>query len=347
MAATSKSTALGRPPRTVRRRFGGLRGILLLIPLAIVILIFVAWVVPTTRWAKGTGFVMTEQEAEIRPSVQGAIERWLVRDGQEVKKEQLLIQLKDSVQRAGCDQVLKELKAVQAQLARLQSFNRLNDLQRREQTFQANRKLEVARGRLEKMQGASSGVFSPHELVEAKLNVDVATSRLAELELPRGEVREKQVAVLKEQIEAARKKVVLYKAEVELRKIRSSLNGMVRLNRFDPGEVIKPDHVLGQVFDTASWIVRLKLSERHIVYVRQGQSVRIKLAAYPSLRYGYLWAVVSRVTPVVSPQATGDGIFYVEARINKKAGLQLRPGLTVRARIEVGRTSWLLRILRL
>jgi len=110
MAGTSKSTALGRPPRTVRRRFGGLRGILLLIPLAIVGLIVAAWVVPTTRWAEGTGFVMTEQEAEIRPSVQGAIERWLVRDGQEIKKEQLLIQLKDSVQQAGCDQALNELK---------------------------------------------------------------------------------------------------------------------------------------------------------------------------------------------------------------------------------------------
>ena len=345
MSESSTSSATGRPPRTVRRRRRPFRRVLLVILVVVAALVATAALVPTTRWATASGYVMTERETEIRPSVEGAIKRWLVKDGDEVKKGQLLIQLDDSVQQAACKLAQWERKAAEAKLARLRSMQELEQAQRRKHIFQAERKLAMATDSLKKMQEASSGGFSPQEIREAKLAVEVASSQLSELKLSHDEVLANQIAVLQEDIKTAREKVALHTAEAEQREIRAAQNGTIRLNRFEPGEVVKPDHVLGQVFDGSAWSVRLKLPEHHIRYVKEGQHVNVELAAYPSWRHGYVKATVSKVVPVVSPQATGDGIFQVYARIDDPDNSRLHPGMSARAHIATGTTNWLFRLI--
>ena len=63
--------------------------------------------------------------------------------------------------------------------------------------------LKLAQAYLDRMTVGVGDGFSPKEVDEARLKVDVAASQLAELKLPREDVMEKQVTVLREQIEAA------------------------------------------------------------------------------------------------------------------------------------------------
>jgi len=308
-------------------------------------LVLAAALTPTTHWVQGTGHVMTENEAEIRPSVQGAIDRRLVDSGATVRKGQLLVQLIDSIQQATYEQARDERQAVQARLEHMRSAQLLERRQRSEQIFRAERKLRMATDELKKMEDVGSDVVSVKELAEVRLEVDLAASGLAELKLPRDEVMDKQIRVLEEQVKSAKQDVVLWKSQVELRRIRSPLDGIVQFNRFGPGEVVNTGDVVGQVFDPGSWIVRLKLSERHIAYVREGQRVQVWLTARSPSRRGSLRAAISDVTRVVTPQATGDGIFVAEARIDDPSDPRLKVGLTARARIETGRTKWLFRLL--
>ena len=345
MSKSNAAPAVGRPPRTVKPKLGKLRLFLMAALILLAGLLVAACFVPAGRWAEGTGYITTEREAEVRPSAEGAIAAVLVEDGQEVKEGELLLQLKDSVQRASCEQSRRQLRADQARLDHLISVQSLDTSKLSEQIFQAKRRLTVAQNRLKKMQSSSSG-FSKQEVEEARLEVDLATSRVAELELPRAEVMAKQITVLKEGIEAGRKAVTLHEAQVSLRQVRAAVSGVLALNRFAIGEVVKPDHVLGQIFDRgSSWLVRLKLSERDISYVRTGQRVRVELSARPSWRYGYLWATVSRITPVITPRSTGDGIFHVEATMDDSGEVVLNPGMSVRAAIDTGQTTWLYRLL--
>ena len=318
---------------------------LLIVLLALAGLVAAAAFTPTTHWVEsGKGFVITEKEAEIRSSVEGAVKHLDVRDGALVQKGQSLIQLEDSVERAAYDQARDRLRAIKESLEEMRFEQELDRAQRKERVSRIKLRREVLRNELEKMEKAGSGVFSTQELATARLKVDMVRSELVELELPRDELMAKQIKVLQEQIEAASKSVILAKAQLGLRMIRSPLNGIVYFNRCEPGEVVKATDVLGQVFDHSSWIVRLELPEWSIDYVCEGQAVKVELAARSSFRHGYIPATVSKVTPVITPQATGDGRFVVEARINEPGDLKLKSGMQARANVNTGQTTWLLRL---
>lgn len=330
-----------RPPRTIRSRRRAGR-MFLIGTVAVIVLAGLSAVLPTTRWAEGTGYLTTDREAELRPSVEGPIAQWLVGTGQKVEKGQLIIQLNNDVQKADYQQADVELKSKQAQLEQLLASQQLDRAQRSEQIARAEKNLDLAQMMYQRMSG---GGFSAREVEEARLHVEVAKSELAELQLPRDTVMDNQVAVLKEQIEAARKAVAAQEAQLRLREVRAPLSGIVQLNRFEPGEVVKPDHVLGQVFDQDAWIVKMTLPEESLPYVKVGQPVKVSVAAYPHLRYGYFDATVKRITPVVTPRPTGNGVYLVEAGLVPPSNLPIQPGMTTTAYVNAGKTTWLRRLI--
>ena len=342
---SKKPDAVGRPPRTQRGRWSARRVILILLLLLAGVLAAGA-LVPATRWVHGAGYVITDAEVELRPSVEGAIERRLVSSGAKVAKDQLLVQMKVAVQQAAYDRAVSSLDVKRAELNRLTVTHTWEDDVRATEIERGRQRLKLAQAQLTRISSAStSGAVSPAELEQAELEVALAVSELAELEIPREKVRFEQVQVLTEEIEAAQKLVDLRKAEIDLRQVRSPMSGTVYFNRFEPGEVVKPERVLGQVYDRSAWVVKLKVSEASLRHIKKGQPAEVDLAAYPTLQYGYLDAVVCRVLPVVTPRATGDGIFYVEARLEEQDRVALQPGMSARVQVNTGRTTWLGRLL--
>ena len=341
---TTTTGANKRPPRTKKPRVSFKR-IIAFVALLLTALVALAAFVPTTRWAAATGYLMTDSEAELRPSVEGNIAEWLVRSGQPVEAGDVVMRLEDSLQRTALEQARAEVQTRRALLQRTRTQFEFEDSQIAEQVRRLEQRLKAANDRLTMLVESGPGAFSPTELDAARLEVSLITSQLDELRLPREKMRAEQLAVLQDQIAAAEKAAAVHEAEIALRQVRTPVEGAVYFNRFETGEMVKPEDVLGQVFDRRQWVVKLKLTERQIAHVEVGQEVEVALAPYPTLRYGTLRARVSRILPVVTPQATGDGIFYVEAALEAPEGLQLQPGMSANASIDTGRTTWLLRIL--
>jgi len=336
--------AAGRPPRTVRRTFR-FRRFLLVALLVLGGLVAAAITVPTTRWAEGSGYVMTDKELEIRSPVEGSVRDIRARSGAHVTQGDLLIQLDDAVHRAALEKAATELEGAKARLDSRRISQDLERASREEQKKRAKKKLQLAQDHLEKMLKSGGLGFSQKEKDDAQLTADLAQSQLAELSLPREQLWEKEIEVLQEQIEEARKTVHLHQAEVALRRITAGIAGTMQFNRFEPGQVVKNTFVIGQIFDENAWVVKIKLGERHLPHVSLGQAVEIELAAYPPLRFGRFEGTVSRIYPVVSPQATGDGIFSIEVSFQKPPDLPLSPGMRARARAHTGRTTWMYRLL--
>lgn len=327
-----------RPPRTPRQKRLTMRRISLIALLLLVLLVLAGWFIPVTRWVNGNGYLMTDLEVELRPSVEGAIDKWLVRSDDRVEKDQLIIQLANAVQRADFEQAQSQLKAKQAELSQLMSSQELDRNRRKEQVLRAQQNLTLAEAYLERMM--SSEGFSPKEVDESRLRVSIARSELAELQLPVDDVRAKQIAVLHEQIEASKKAVAAHEAQLKQREIRAPLTGTVQLNRFEPGEVVKPEHVLGQIFDQNAWVVKLNVAEQAMAHVKIDDRVLVALSPYPTLKYGYLEAKIKRIVPVVTPRPNAPGIFYVEAALKLPSGLEIMPGMTATGWIDTGKTNW-------
>jgi len=333
-----------RPPRTQRRSYLSLGRLIWLLPALVMALLIVLSLTPATRWVYATGYSMTSREVEIRPSVEGAIDQWLVASGSEVQAGDLLIVLKSEVQRAAYDQAVHDLNARREQLEQMVMAHEVERARRQEQIYQAERSFELARQHAELMSEGRG--FAMREIQDAMLRKQVAASRLVELSVPYDELWAQQQQVLREQIHAAQTTIALRQAELNLREIRASIPGTVYFNRFEPGEHVKTEHVLGQIFDESQWVAKLRVGERDLAHVTLAQQVQLSLASYPTLRFGYLSGQVSRILPVVTPQATGDGVFYVEAAITEvPAGMTLHPGMTVTGYIQAGQTNWLMKLL--
>jgi len=303
-----------------------------------------AYFAPTDRWVRSGGYVVTDDEAELRPSEEGAIASWHVRSGDRVEKGDLLIQLNDTVQRASYEESQSRLSREQAEMDRLQSQQELSQKSRAQRIRQAERDLALQKLMAERIT-TTAGAFSQKEVEEAKLKVELAESKLADAMLDPAELMDRQIKVLRQDIATSEKNLARLEAELELRKIRAPLAGEVYFHSFETGEVVKTQDVLGQVFDPAKWIVKLKLNERDMPFVELGQPVKVGLSAYPWYRFGYARGEVSRIYPVISQQTTGDGIVYVEAVITDFGELEPRPGLTADTWINTGETNWLFRVL--
>jgi multidrug resistance efflux pump len=340
---TSKSG--GRPPRKTNKSFWTFKRALLLFLLIVAGAGAAAFFLPTERTVEAKGHVNTDNEAELRPSVQGVIRQWLVRSGDRVEKNQVVIQLDDRIQQARLEHARKQRKILEARLEHRTRAMKLTADERKAQIFRAEKVLTSAEEELQRITESGPAAFSPTEVAAAELRAQLARSELQELRISRDEVDRQEIQVLREQITAAHDAVALHEAEVERRKIRAPLDGTVQFNSYEPGEVVKPEHVLGQVFDRSKWVVKLMISERAMPHVEVGQSVDIALTGYPTLKHGTVPGRITRLIDIVTPQPTGDGVFYAEATLEPEHGRRLSPGMGAMATIHAGTTtllgSWL------
>lgn len=332
-----------RPPRTKKNRKLTFWRILSVLLVLIIGLMAIAAILPATRWAHGEGYVITDREIEVHASVEGAIELGSVPTGSMVLPGDILIQLNDAVQQASLEESRSQADAQLAALESLRKQQELAEAQRKEQILQAQMTLQLAKSQLEQMNGQAG--FSKKEVEEADLRMRLATSRLTELSLPHDDIDRLAIEVLKQRIAASHNEINRLMAEVEQRKVRAPIAGTIHFHRFEPGEIVKPEHVLGQIFDRSTWIVRIQITERRLPDVKLDQEAEVYLSAYHRFGNAPLTARVNKIDPVVSPLATGDGIFSVELTINPPDGLVLQPGMTAWADINTGSTTWLWRLL--
>ncbi|MBL4702042.1 MAG: efflux RND transporter periplasmic adaptor subunit [Phycisphaeraceae bacterium] len=342
--ATKKTQGVSRPRRTVKPRIR-FKQIAIIFFLILVGLLTMSLLVTRSLQIQGPSYITTDQEVELRPSVAGAIEKVYFHDGDLVKPKDLLIQLMADVQMAAFEEAQSDLKAKSAQYAETQSNIALRKARRKEQLYQADQELKLAQSRYKRMQEViKSGGVSRSELEDTRLKVNVLTSRVAELNLPYDGLEVQQLNVINELINAARKRVALHQAECDARQIRANMTGYIYFNRFETGEVVKPEHVLGQIFDTSAWVVKIRVPERYLGRVKIGQKVEVETTAYWAWQHGYLQGTVTRMIPVVDSQATGDGIFYVEAQIPNPS-YDLQPGMTAQTTIYADKVPLLMSLI--
>jgi HlyD family secretion protein len=251
-----------------------------------------------------SGTLTYESQVTLAPEVTGRVKEILVEEGDQVKREQLLMRLDPAAARAAIEQ-----SKAQVRQARL-------NIERRQVDFDAQvikvKRFEALRDR---------GMVDANSLQEL-----TAARDLAEVDL-----RTSREALSQAQAQLSQAREMLAKTE-----IRSPLDGKVTAIYVKVGQTAVPSFsgisgsILVDVADTASIDAEINVDETDIARVRVGAQARVVPAAFPDKT---LLGTVDQVAIAPRIQAGQNKSYPVRIRLMNTADVIFHPGMSCRAEV--------------
>lgn len=276
----------------------------------------------------------TISEGKVIPSSQikyiqslegGIIEEILVREGQKVKKNEVIIRLNNTFSLSNYREERARYLALQASIARLKAetqgqdkidfpaeLSQYTDLIRTETEFfntrknQMQNKLGVLKKTYELSQNeykmteplVKQGVMSTIELL--RLEKEMNEKKGAIEDFSKNFIQEAYVELTKKNAEfAALSESLVSKGDrVDRSILRSPVNGTVKkVNVSTLGQVIKPgENILEIVPDEDSLLIQARVSPTEIGFIHPGQAASVKITAYDFSVYGGLEGKVEYIS---------------------------------------------------
>jgi adhesin transport system membrane fusion protein len=340
--------------------------------ITIVVLLVWASFAKIDQVTRASGSVIASARTqEIQSSEGGILTQLLVKEGDNVKKGQLLVILEEARAQASVDNSATKIAALKAKISRLEAeiFNKplifTSDVQKYPEYMQNQKDLYMRR-----KQAIEQDVMALQNMLQ------LARQELAMNEplLKYGDVSQadiiklqRQVADLEAQINNKRNKY-FEEAQAELTKAQEDLQAEEeqlrdraqvlqqkrltaptdgKVNNIEVttiGGVVKPGDIIMQLLPTSSdLIIEAKVTPADIAYVKEGQSAKVKLDAYDYSIFGAMNGEVTYISPdtLIEKTAKGEVPYYrVQIRI-KQAEFQdrgkdivIRPGMTATVEIK-------------
>ncbi len=309
--------------------------------LIFMMLILAGWVikVPRTVWANGN--VISEEYAEIRPAVAEVVQAVAAHTGDQVKRGDLLVQLNSSEATAALEESRRQVYKAEAEVVRREAEIAEQKRRLAEDIAVVDLKLKNALSRLARTQELlNRGLAAGSALEDEQLKVDLIRAELDSLQQQDLTVFDKELAVMKAELAARQEAVSRFEAAVRLREVRAPIDGQVLRYEFVPGELVRPDMVLMEIFGGDRQVLKLRIPERHAVRVTPGNFYRARLASYHGLRKTWFAGEVQQLRNVIQYEnQVGYRVAYCSF---DSQGRVVPPGATAEARIYCGKTRlWL------
>ncbi|MCL4798582.1 MAG: efflux RND transporter periplasmic adaptor subunit [Burkholderiales bacterium] len=279
-----------------------------------------------------TGRVITPARVEIGAVITGTAVAVRVKEGDQVKQDQVLAGLQDEELRAALAQARAALREAEARVTQLAKVG----LPVSEQTVaQAAANLELAeREHARIKQLYESGFYGKARLDEAERNLDNARaahkSALAQAASNRPQGSDYALAIARQS--QARAAVEVAEAKLANTVIRAPADGTVLRKFVEPGDVVQPGKKLFEMSVAGETQLVLQVDEKNLRFLRLGQAALAVADAYPG---GTFSAEIFYIAPSVDAQR---GSVEVKLRVPDPPEF-LRPDMTVSAEIEAARKS--------
>jgi HlyD family secretion protein len=259
-----------------------------------------------SRLVKASGEIDPREKVNISAHVVGKIERLYVEEGDRIEAGRPFLDLEKEAFVAERDQWAAQVRSARTDVSRAEVA--LAD---------ARRKLERARTL------SAQGVVSREQLEAAEL--EERSLRL-------------QVQGAREAVQQAEAQLSRARDDLSKTTIYAPLSGRVIKLSAEEGEVVvsgtmnNPASVIGTIADLSEILARVDVDETEIVYVRPGQTAKLKVDAIPDRIYtGRVVEVGS--SSITKPQQP-DVTFFEVKLLFDKPDEDLRPGMSVRAEID-------------
>jgi HlyD family secretion protein len=237
------------------------------------------------------------------------VKRVLVREGDQVKAGQLLLELDDVEARANAAKTLAQVRASEADLHNLQSGGTQEEvLTNRSELVKAQAEKEAADRNLQAtMRLQQNGAASPAEVEEARNRVKKAE---AEIQLLNSRRTSRFSDPERKKVEASAVEARLaYEAALELvasSHVRAPFSGTVYHLPVKPGAYANAGDILVQVANLDSMMVRAFVDEPEIGKLAKGENIEVTWDALP----GRVWSgTLTRIPTAVTtlgPRTVGE-----------------------------------------
>ena len=285
----------------------------------------------------------------------GVLKQMLVKDGERVSKDQILLRLDNEATLERAKSAREEIRAVEAQLKlkqiELERYLSLNDARMRV----LKRKLDLQNVILERLKeltkvGASPELQYLQQVNEvAEVEGEIETTNI---------VRQRQLAILNQSVEKLNGKLADLKGKlkeitvnIRYKDVRSPVDGVVfDLKPTGLGYVAQSSEPVMKIVPYDALLAKVNINSSDIGFVRTGKSVDISIDSFPVNDFGVIEGTIERIgSDALPPNQTYNFYRYPatiqlntqQLKLQSGKQLPLQAGMSLTANIKLRKVTWL------
>ena len=304
------------------------------------IVLLAGFILPVQVRISASGYVTTDNYAEVRAPETGPVAEIRAHSGQTVQQGEILVRLDDRIQQAARDEAAAAVRRTEALIA---SRHAAMDEQFRRQQFLIGQ-AEIRRIHAEKMLNMTAelharGLDSGRSLQDRQTAFDLAISEHRRLrDEDNATLARKEIEVLKRELDMLRNALAKTDAQLQARHILAPISGQAVRYEFVTGELVTPQNVLYEIFGGGRQILKLRIPERHAAQVTQDAPYKAVLSIYTGLGRHRFRGQVSTLRSVI--QSDNQQTYRMAYCTFDDDGRAVPPGTSAEARITVARVPF-------
>lgn len=277
-----------------------------------------------------SGRIETPARVDIGTQVTGRVALVPVKEGQNVKAGQLLIELDGADEKAGLEQANAALRQAELKLGQFQQQTQPMAVQalKQAQANLSNLQKQYQRAR----ELVAQGFVGQAQLDDAQRNLEVARSQVnsAQLQLQSARPAGSEYLLASAALEQARASQRVAQARLEHTRITATADGVLISRDVERGDIVQPGKVLMVLSPFGLTQLLVQIDEKNLRYLQTGQTAQAMADAYPGQRFA---AQVVFINP---------GVNALRGSVDVKLDVAtppefLRQDMTVSVEIEVAR----------
>lgn len=279
------------------------------------------------------GIVTAKQDVILVSEAQGILKEYLIREGDSVKKDQIIARLDGYEADLNVKLAENELEKLTSNYEKIRSGALDEEIRKLETT------VEIARIKMDekrKEYNTNKDLFSTSFVSQKALDSSFQEYKSAnaeyeksviDLELLKKGSSPYDILSAKADLDAQKIKLQIEKHKRDLLSIRSPIDGVCAELLFDIGSMVNSGAEFAKIIEISEVIVELDISLSHLLYVRVGGKAEIITELYPDVIFD---GTIIFVSPVIdAPSKT----FKVKISINNIEN-KIKPGLFAKVKLK-------------